>query len=74
MKIYPNPTNQFISFSNNIELTSAEIFNLVGQKVLKLNPTQNSFDLSSLSNGIYILKVEDTKGNQGAIKIIKAEL
>ena len=74
LKVYPNPTNQFISFSNNIELTSAEIFNLVGQKVLKLNPTQNSFDLSSLSNGIYILKVEDTKGNQGAIKIIKAEL
>lgn len=73
LKVYPNPTNQFISFSNNIELSKIGIYNVVGQKVLELNPTQNTFDLSGLSNGMYIIKVEDRKGNQGAIKIIKSE-
>ncbi len=72
LKIYPNPTSQFISINRTVELNKIELFNLIGQKVLALNPTQNTFDLSSVSNGIYILKVEDTKGNQGAIKIIKS--
>ena len=71
-KIYPNPTNQFISFSNSIELSKIGVYNVVGQKVLELNRTQNSFDLSSLTNGIYILKVEDNLGNKAAIKIVKA--
>lgn len=73
LKVYPNPTNQFISFSSSIELSKIEIYNVVGQKVLELNPTQNSFDLGNLSNGIYILKAEDSAGNLGSIKVIKSE-
>ena len=73
IKVYPNPTNQFISFSSSIELSKIGIYNVVGQKVLELNPTQNSFDLGNLSNGIYILKAVGSNGNKAAIKIIKSE-
>ena len=74
IKISPNPVKDFFSISkNNILLTeySAEIFNILGQKVTELsNFSSNKIDISFLEKGIYLLKIQ--KGNQHkAIKLIK---
>ncbi len=62
---YPNPTEGTL----NLKFTTAseknvEVFNIVGEKVLNLNlsSTQNSIDLSNLSNGIYTVKVKSAEG------------
>ena len=74
IKISPNPVKDFFSISkNNILLTdySAEIFNILGQKVIELsNFSSNKIDTSFLEKGIYLLKIQ--KGNQHkTIKLIK---
>ena len=74
IKISPNPAKDFFSIlKNNILLTdySAEIFNILGQKVIELsNFSSNKIDISFLEKGIYLLKIQ--KGNQHkTIKLIK---
>lgn len=57
-KAYPNPVKDFLNLSSSEEITSIEIYNLIGQRVLfkKVNDLQISIDLSSLSKSTYILK------------------
>lgn len=50
-KIYPNPTNSIIYFSENIDY---KLYNVVGTLIKK--GEGKSIDLSLLSNGIYILE------------------
>lgn len=63
-KVYPNPTKDII----HIEIpkhrteTTVEVYNLLGQKVIdfgNINDSKN-LDLSNLSAGIYLLKVNNT--------------
>ncbi len=62
---YPNPTDGTLNFKlNTASEKNVEVFNIVGEKVmdLNLNTTQNSIDLSKLSNGIYTIKVRSAEG------------
>jgi len=56
--IYPNPsTGKFnIEFSNQHQITSVEIYNLLGESVFQQQNT-NEIDLSSAAKGIYFVKV-----------------
>ena len=60
VKIYPNPTNTIwnISFTNAIE--SIELLDVTGKILQSLIPnvTQFQLDSSSLSNGIYFVKIK----------------
>jgi hypothetical protein len=55
--IYPNPTTQFLNISSLI-LDAVTIYNIVGKELIKVS-NQNRIDVSSLSKGIYIIKVSD---------------
>ncbi len=59
-KYYPNPTSNIININakNNIETIS--ITNLMGQEVIKVQPsaTQTRVNLSSLHSGIYLMRVQ----------------
>ncbi len=77
IKVYPNPTNKFIKIansnnSNNLILNKIELFNILGQVTMKINPKSKFIDIQNLANGIYFLKIEDNIGNQGAFKILKS--
>lgn len=68
-KVYPNPVKDIltIEMESNIE-ANIELFNLFGQKILELGTITDSknLDLSNLSTGVYLLKV-----NNNTIKIKK---
>ena len=53
VKIYPSPTNSQLSISSDNEITQVEIYNLLGQVVLKTNKTDTPIDVSGLTVGIY---------------------
>ncbi|MDP2686608.1 MAG: T9SS type A sorting domain-containing protein [Aequorivita sp.] len=63
VSIYPNPTSGILNLKMpaSIEVKSAVIFDILGKKsnVVYSNGTMN---ISSLSQGIYLLKVETTVG------------
>lgn len=74
IKIFPNPTkNSFAILDKNISLEdySVEIFNILGQKVFKkISLSTKKVDISSLENGIYLLKIYK-ENHQKTIKLIK---
>nr|WP_321228155.1 T9SS type A sorting domain-containing protein [uncultured Psychroserpens sp.] len=57
--MYPNPVNSVLTFRGNDTIESIWVYDLVGQKILSMdsNTTQGQLDVSTLSSGMYIVKV-----------------
>lgn len=60
VKIYPNPTNKIWNLSHDTAIESVELFDITGKTIQTYNPNTNQFELngSSLSNGIYFIKIK----------------
>lgn len=75
LKIYPNPTSSKISFNNSIEnFETATVMNFLGQVVTEIKfdsfEVNQQIDLSSFTEGVYMLKLSNQKGSK-TIRIIK---
>ncbi|RZK11786.1 MAG: T9SS type A sorting domain-containing protein [Flavobacterium sp.] len=57
-KAYPNPVKDFLTLSHTENISSVEVYNLLGQKMLvkTINATQGQLNLSELSSGTYLVK------------------
>ncbi len=61
-KIFPNPVSNYLHIqTNSFNLSSIEVYNLLGAK-LNTYPKTNIIDLSALQSGIYIIIFYDIKG------------
>ncbi|TAE89913.1 MAG: T9SS C-terminal target domain-containing protein [Bacteroidetes bacterium] len=58
VRIYPNPANTYIQLANNAATQQVTIINLTGQVVMQTN-TNNTIDVSELTNGLYYVKVNN---------------
>lgn len=59
--LYPNPSNDLINISINQDVSqtaSVNIYSMSGRLIKQL-PFNSSIDISSLTNGMYILELED---------------
>lgn len=69
---FPNPSKNIVNLSANDNIQSIKIFNSIGQQVLskELNNSTSNIDISTLSKGVYIMKVliGDTEGSYKLIK------
>lgn len=72
LKVYPNPANNVITVDSFKTIESITIVNLLGQEVISKNTNSDSvtLDISSLQNGIYILKTT-VGGSTATSRIIK---
>ena len=61
--VYPNPSTDKITIElkNNIELKSATLFDIRGKQV-KVQMTDKTLNVSRLPRGIYVLRLETSKG------------
>jgi len=61
--IYPNPAQNELTISSELDNFRLELFTSWGQKILVVTSSENetSIDLSTLSSGVYITKVFDSK-------------
>jgi hypothetical protein len=60
--VHPNPASNFIKISSNKIINSIEIFSALGKQVLKKTSKElnnKSIDVSNLSPGIYLLKINN---------------
>ena len=70
-EIYPNPTNGNIVVKGS-NINEVEVYNLCGQKVLTVNGSQNvNVNMSSLTSGVYMVKIVDNNGNATVNKVVK---
>lgn len=71
-KAYPNPVKDVLNLSYSTEISSASVYNMLGQEVLskQLNVAQAQLDMSNLSTGTYVVKV-NVDGMMKTIKVVK---
>ena len=61
--IYPNPVADrlFIS-SENLQVEKIAIYEISGKEVLQIKTSENSIDVSNLSEGLYFLEISSSEG------------
>jgi hypothetical protein len=59
--LYPNPANKSFYIDSKISIEKVSIYDVFG-KLIKTFPLQNEYDVSELSNGMYIINIETDKG------------
>lgn len=69
--LYPNPTSDM--FAINIAASKVEVYALTGQLVKTFNNTEafDTYDVSNLNTGIYLVKVTNQDNRQSTLKLIK---
>ncbi|WP_298512083.1 T9SS type A sorting domain-containing protein [uncultured Kordia sp.] len=70
-RLYPNPSKGTLNIQTNTnDAISVRIYSMLGREVLNADKVTNTIDISSLNNGMYLVKIET---NNGSItkKIIK---
>lgn len=68
VSIYPNPVKDFVTISSKNEIKSVSIYDLQGKKISGSN--QAKVNVSSLSNGVYMMTVVDKNNNATSKKLI----
>ena len=66
--IYPNPSDGIINIKM-AEFKEATIYNLSGKRIMR--STDNRIDVSALSEGVYIIKLENRSGDRFSTRLIK---
>ncbi|WP_040279904.1 T9SS type A sorting domain-containing protein [Psychroserpens damuponensis] len=69
ISIYPNPTKSTINIKTESNVANVFVYSLLGKEVIKTNT--KTVDVSSLSKGIYLIKIIDLEGNQHVKRFIK---
>lgn len=65
LSIYPNPVKDILNIGTTEILKAVSVFSVNGSKVYDAEDiTSNAIDLSTLTSGIYILKIETNKGSE----------
>ena len=73
VSVYPNPSNSNWNFrTGNTVITSVEVFNLLGKRVVSQNnnSTELSISTQGLSSGIYIARITTEQGVK-SVKLIR---
>ncbi len=70
--LYPNPTSDFISIlgDNNNVLSAVSIYSISGKLIQNIEISTNTIDVSSLSSGNYIVKVQFKNDSNSYFKFL----
>lgn len=68
--VYPNPTTGILNFKSETNISKVVIYNMLGQLVQQenINALEGSINISDLSQGTYIVKVNDVAKGYTIIK------
>ncbi|MAT54799.1 MAG: hypothetical protein CMN32_09995 [Saprospirales bacterium] len=67
IRIFPNPTSNFISLTKNTVVRQLWVHNILGKRVRTFNTSYNGrYDLTDLPDGLYLVSMVDAEG-----KVIK---
>ncbi len=65
LELYPNPTSDYVKISNtnNALILSLHVYDLRGNLILKEKNSFEEINLTSLTQGIYLVKIKTKKGS-----------
>lgn len=73
LRIYPNPTKDYLNIDGLPSNTELSLYSIVGQKIstkVALSTTEQ-IDLNGLAAGLYIIQIKDEEGNVYSAKVMK---
>lgn len=72
LKVYPNPASQVLNISNQEQIKSLSVHNVLGKVVLykEVNGNDLQLDITSLAAGMHILETTDVNGVTNFTKLI----
>lgn len=70
IKLYPNPVQNNFTIEGDSELEKVTLYNLLGQRVKSFTQTTNTFDMSEVTSGTYLVEVQTSQG-KATTRIIK---
>lgn len=71
LKVYPNPASELVNItSNEIGTKNVTIYNMLGKKVLETS-TEETVNVSTLTSGVYIMKISQDGKNASRKLVIK---
>ncbi len=68
---FPNPVTNIINITSSINIDKVELYDILGNLVIKNETNTNSIDVSSLTSGIYLISVYS--GNERIVKKISIQ-
>ncbi len=71
VNLYPNPSSDFIHFENSLTIQEVTCYNSIGKKINLNWNSNNTIDISGLSNGLYILQFRTEQNKFFNKKFIK---
>lgn len=73
LQVFPNPTYGLVSIIGTRSVSTVEVYNVLGSRVLSenINSNQAQFDISSLPSGIYMFRISSADGSIAVKKVIK---
>ncbi len=71
VNISPNPAQNILNIQTQESIKEIAVYDVLGKKISVLQISHKSFDVSQLSNGIYILKVISENDTSSSTKFIK---
>lgn len=69
--LYPNPTPGLFQIKTDQEINSIEVLDIFGRRIYYSEKNQTEINISTFTNGIYFVRLIDSKGNSVVKKIIK---
>jgi hypothetical protein len=65
IKLFPNPTNDYVNIESQVVLNQIEVYSLEGKIIenKKINGYMDNMSCRKLKNGLYILKLHTFEGN-----------
>lgn len=63
VSLYPNPVENTFQITTSEEIRSVSVFSVAGREVANFN-SQQDYDISQLSTGMYFVKIQSTKGEK----------
>lgn len=68
--LFPNPAKDYINVDYHNSITNIEVFNIVGESVLKTT-NSNIINIENLRSGLYLVKITSSDGERFIEKILK---
>ncbi len=71
IKIFPNPTSDFLNIESQTPLSITQVFDLKGREIWTENQSPTRINISSLATGVYFVRVFDANGRFATVKFVK---
>ncbi|WP_162271029.1 T9SS type A sorting domain-containing protein [Chryseobacterium glaciei] len=73
LKVFPNPVQDYLTVSFDQKIVSVTVYSATGQQVLTkmINDNKGTIDFSTLTSGVYLVKVNADNNTVKTVKVIK---